>query len=110
MFFTAQHVNAQEPYLHYASKRLLRDSKTEVEEITNRFNKLFANLITARQQDALEMNKKLQDALDQQVSTSRELELVRSEAQSLREEADLQQARNEEQLKQIEEYKALLKL
>ncbi|KAJ7039478.1 hypothetical protein C8F04DRAFT_922409, partial [Mycena alexandri] len=59
IFFAAQHVNANDAFLHYTSPRLLRDSKDDVEEITNHFNRVFLDLKNARQKDALELSKKL---------------------------------------------------
>ncbi|KAJ6487524.1 hypothetical protein DFH09DRAFT_811815, partial [Mycena vulgaris] len=59
LHFSAQHMFATEPFLHYASPRILKEAKQDVEQITNHFNKLFHTLIAARNEDTKEMHKKL---------------------------------------------------
>ncbi|KAK7055926.1 hypothetical protein R3P38DRAFT_3566036 [Favolaschia claudopus] len=83
LFFTAQHPYAKEPFYHFASSRLLRDSKTDVETIINQFNKIFASLLAGRQRDAASMHKKLQEALAAQASSSKALENVAEEKEAL---------------------------
>ncbi|KAJ7468528.1 hypothetical protein FB451DRAFT_1039157, partial [Mycena latifolia] len=52
IFFTAHHIHATEPFLHYSSPCLTREGKTGIEEIVNRSGKLFYTLKNARHQDA----------------------------------------------------------
>ncbi|KAJ7233196.1 hypothetical protein C8J57DRAFT_1250066 [Mycena rebaudengoi] len=101
LFVTAQHINATGPFMHYSSPRILRDGKIDMEEITNKFNKLFHTLIAARNEEARMMSKKLQLAEESHASTSRELEEVRKEAEG-------QQRKMQEQQEIIENYKRML--
>ncbi|KAJ7241835.1 hypothetical protein C8J57DRAFT_1192477 [Mycena rebaudengoi] len=100
LFVTTQHINATGPFMHYSSPRILRDGKIDM-EITNKFNKLFHALIAARNEEARMMSKKLQLAEESHVSTSRELEEVRKEAEG-------QQRKMQEQQEIIENYKRML--
>ncbi|KAJ7787132.1 hypothetical protein B0H13DRAFT_2299186 [Mycena leptocephala] len=59
LHFSAQHMFATEPFLHYASPRILKEAKQDVEQITNHFNRTFLTLIAARNADTKEMHKKL---------------------------------------------------
>ncbi|KAJ6477492.1 hypothetical protein DFH09DRAFT_1108600 [Mycena vulgaris] len=108
LFFTAQHVNANEPFLHYSSPRLLRDGKSDIEDITNEFNKLFISLSAARQREAFEMSKKLQDAEAKHASTSKILESTTQDLEVARSEGEEQKKRLEEQEVLIAAYKSLL--
>ncbi|KAJ7704644.1 hypothetical protein B0H14DRAFT_2548090 [Mycena olivaceomarginata] len=101
LFFTAQHTHAKEPFYHYTSPRLLRDSKSDVETVTNTFNKLFASLLAARQKDASLMHKQLEEVQAAQASSSRALEEALNER-------ELAQNKLEDANKRLEEYKALL--
>ncbi|KAK7030575.1 hypothetical protein R3P38DRAFT_2774895 [Favolaschia claudopus] len=101
LFIAAQHPNATEPFYHYSSPKLIRDAKTDVEDITNLFNTLFTNLKTARQQDTLDLTKKLHDIEENFASTSQHL------TDTLNEVAE-HEKRIAEQEEQLNQYKALL--
>jgi hypothetical protein len=58
---TAQHIHTKEPFYHYTSPCLLWDSKSDVETVTNTFNKLFSSLLAAQQKDASLMHKQLEE-------------------------------------------------
>ncbi|KAJ7303755.1 hypothetical protein DFH08DRAFT_612683, partial [Mycena albidolilacea] len=59
LHFSAQYMFATEPFLHYASPRILKEAKQDVEQITNYFNRTFLTLIAAPNTDTKEMHKKL---------------------------------------------------
>ncbi|KAJ6625543.1 hypothetical protein B0H10DRAFT_1782992, partial [Mycena sp. CBHHK59/15] len=110
LFITAQHVNALQPFMHYSSPRILWDAQEDVEEITNRFNRLFRDLLAVRQKEAHDLHKKLRlaDARNSATeealqSTSRELENLNRELEELRKTA-------EEQHRMLENYKLSLSL
>ncbi|KAJ7220111.1 hypothetical protein GGX14DRAFT_306147, partial [Mycena pura] len=46
--FSAQHMFANVPFLHYASPQILKEAKQDVEQITNHLNRVYLNLIAAR--------------------------------------------------------------
>ncbi|KAJ7075682.1 hypothetical protein B0H15DRAFT_756312, partial [Mycena belliarum] len=48
LFIAAHHMHATEPFIHYSSPRILRDGKTEIQEITNSFNQLFHTFKNAK--------------------------------------------------------------
>jgi hydroxyethylthiazole kinase-like sugar kinase family protein len=106
LFFSAQHINANEAFLHYSSPRLVKEERKEVEDLTNDFNKLYINLMAARQRNAAEMSKKLQAAEEKQASTSKALDEAAQELETARKDAAEEKKRLEEQ---IEYYKTLLK-
>ncbi|KAJ7849342.1 hypothetical protein B0H13DRAFT_1869607 [Mycena leptocephala] len=106
LFFSAQHINANEAFLHYSSPRLVKEGRKEVEDLTNDFNKLYINLMAARQRNAAEMSKKLQAAEEKQASTSKALDEAAQELETARKDAAEEKKRLEEQ---IEYYKTLLK-
>ncbi|KAJ7749781.1 hypothetical protein B0H14DRAFT_3603453, partial [Mycena olivaceomarginata] len=58
LHFSAQHMFATEPFLHYASPRILKEAKQDVEQITNHFNRTFLTLIAARNADTKDIHKK----------------------------------------------------
>ncbi|KAJ6542681.1 hypothetical protein B0H19DRAFT_305990 [Mycena capillaripes] len=59
LFFSAQHLFAQGPFLHYTSPRLLKEAKKDAEQITNHFNRVFLSLIASRNEESKEMHKRL---------------------------------------------------
>jgi hypothetical protein len=73
------------------------DGKAQIEEIMNDFNKLFIDLNNARQKQALELSKKLQETQDKQASTSRDLQNANCELVNVRNEAAEQAKKLEEQ-------------
>ncbi|KAJ7740001.1 hypothetical protein DFH07DRAFT_965494 [Mycena maculata] len=77
LFFTAQHMFAKEPFLHYASPRIRKEGRKEVEEITNNFNRLFLTLIAARNHESKEMHRKLLAAEEKEADAQKELQAAR---------------------------------
>ncbi|KAF8871837.1 hypothetical protein BD779DRAFT_1453439, partial [Infundibulicybe gibba] len=47
LFFTAQHLTARAPFIHYSSPRILREGEEDIESIINQFNEIFAKLTAA---------------------------------------------------------------
>ncbi|KAJ7753388.1 hypothetical protein DFH07DRAFT_774138 [Mycena maculata] len=103
LFFTAQHMFAKEPFLHYASPRIRKEGRKEVEEITNNFNRLFLTLIAARNHESKEMHRKLLAAEEKEADAQKELQAAREGEQ--RHEVEMAAAKAE-----LEFYKAKLKL
>ncbi|KAJ7617487.1 hypothetical protein DFH06DRAFT_945293, partial [Mycena polygramma] len=77
LYFASQHVSARDPFLHYASPRIRREGRAEVQDITNQFNGLFLSLIAARNQDSKELHKKLQIAAAKEAVVEKELVAAR---------------------------------
>ncbi|KAJ7865212.1 hypothetical protein B0H13DRAFT_1533678, partial [Mycena leptocephala] len=69
LHFSAQHMFATEPFLHYASPRILKEAKKDVEQITNHFNRTFLALIAARNEDSKSMHKKLLAVQEEEKAT-----------------------------------------
>ncbi|KAJ6611688.1 hypothetical protein B0H10DRAFT_1918575 [Mycena sp. CBHHK59/15] len=114
LYFSAQHIFATEPFFHYASPRILKEGKKDVEQITNHFNRLFLTLIAARNEDSKEMHKKLllvqenekvakealiasqtaeQDAVRRAENSQRQLELQMQEMEAQRCELEMWKAK-----------------
>ncbi|KAJ6536761.1 hypothetical protein DFH09DRAFT_931165, partial [Mycena vulgaris] len=117
LFFSAQHMFAKVPFLHYASPRIRKEGRKEVEEITNHFNRLFLSLIAARNQDSKEMHKKLLDAQAKEASAQRQLEEARAvqeetaiQAASVQRALELQEAQMQATKAKLEMYKAKLRV
>ncbi|KAJ7019934.1 hypothetical protein C8F04DRAFT_975021 [Mycena alexandri] len=94
LYFSAQHLFATEPFLHYASPRILKEAKKDVEQITNHFNRVFHTLIAARNEDSKEMHKKLLAAQEKETTTQNAL----AASQSAEREATLTAATSQRQL------------
>ncbi|KAJ7657000.1 hypothetical protein DFH06DRAFT_991398, partial [Mycena polygramma] len=108
IFLAAHHANAKEPFLHYTSPRLVRDAKSQMEEVTNTFNTMFIDLKTARHKDATELTRKLRIVENQQASTSRDLVAATQDLEDARTNAAEQQKKIDEQEELLNRYKALL--
>jgi hypothetical protein len=108
---------ATEPFLHYASPRILKEAKQDVEQITNHFNRTFLTLIAARNADTKDMHKKLlavqenekaaKEALEASQSAEREAIL---EAQSAKRQLELKAEEMEAQRLELEMWKARLRV
>lgn len=105
---TAHHANAKEPFYHYSSPRLLRDGRSDVEEITNTFNKLFLSLVAARNAEAAVLNQRLLESQEQQASTSRELATTTEALERAQNDVESNRQLMEQKDAEIAAYKALL--
>ncbi|KAF8881352.1 hypothetical protein BD779DRAFT_1445562 [Infundibulicybe gibba] len=108
LFFTAQHLTARAPFIHYSSPRILREGEEDIESIINQFNEIFAKLTAARRHDAREMHVKLVEAQKEGVETRRQLEEVAAQAESSRQALERQERQLEEQTALLEEYRRKL--
>ncbi|KAJ7693705.1 hypothetical protein B0H17DRAFT_862983, partial [Mycena rosella] len=82
LFFTAQHVAAKDPFVHYSSPRIRREGKPEVEDITNQFNRLFLSLIAARNQTTKGLHQKLLVAQEKEAQVKKDLADAREAEQN----------------------------
>ncbi|KAJ7029207.1 hypothetical protein C8F04DRAFT_1265087 [Mycena alexandri] len=117
LYFTAQHTSAREPFLHFASPRIRREAKAEVEDITNRFNRLFLSLIAARNQETKELHKKLLAAMEKGAQVEKDLADARDaertaiiEAEASKNELAFRDAEIAKANAELEFYKAKLRL
>jgi phage-related tail protein len=115
LFIAAQHTHAEGSFYHYTSPRLLREGKSDIEDITNQFNKLFAKIQAARLTDALAMHKRLQEAEgktaeaeEKVASTSRALATTVGELERVTSDLEAQERLIEHQNAQLEQFKAML--
>jgi hypothetical protein len=108
---------ARGAFLHYTSPRFLREAKSDAEQITNHFNRAFASLIAARNQESKEMHKRLMLVQEEKQAADNALavakEAVRNaarDAEGVRRERDLQAEEIEAQRLELQALKAKLRL
>ncbi|KAK7059855.1 hypothetical protein R3P38DRAFT_3252100 [Favolaschia claudopus] len=117
LYFTAQHLFAHAPFLHYASPRLLKEGKKDTEQLTNHFNKLFATLIALRNEESKDMHKRLLSAEDDKKAATEALAAAQDSereavqrAQSSEQQVEAQREELEAHQLQIEALKAQLRV
>lgn len=74
LFFGAQHLHANKPFVHYSSERLRRDAEQELNDIATKFGMLCSSLVAARRADTLVMAQKLAIAEQEKESAERALQ------------------------------------
>ncbi|KAJ7255193.1 hypothetical protein C8J57DRAFT_1075533 [Mycena rebaudengoi] len=116
LYFSAQHMFATDPFLHYASPRILKEAKQDMEQIVNHFNRLFLTLIAARNEETKEMHKKLLQVEEREKAAREELEAARNAEKAANDSAlgsarqlEIQAEEMEAQRRELEMYKAKLK-
>lgn len=85
VFLAAQHPHAIGEFIHFTSPRLLRDAKSDMEELVNDLNATFTGLMNARRKNALDMGRALAKA--QQVAST-----AKAEASAMRRELEAHHA------------------
>ncbi|KAJ7229017.1 hypothetical protein GGX14DRAFT_385318 [Mycena pura] len=112
--FSAQHMFANAPFLHYASPRILKEAKQDVEQITNHLNRVYLNLIAARNAESREMHKKLIAAEMREKDAQEALVASQLAQQQAAEEAEIAQKKLEHELEtqrlELDVWRAQLKL
>ncbi|TFK58368.1 hypothetical protein BDN72DRAFT_750738, partial [Pluteus cervinus] len=61
ILFNAQHANANNPAIHYASPKLRLEAIQDTKDLSSSFAKVTNALISTRRSDALVLAQKLQD-------------------------------------------------
>ncbi|EDR10868.1 uncharacterized protein LACBIDRAFT_315807 [Laccaria bicolor S238N-H82] len=77
IFFTANHSNARQEFIHYSSPKFRLEAHDAIEGITNEFDSIFDNLITTRRADGFAKQAELRQQLQEKQSQldSRDVEL-----------------------------------
>ena len=65
VFFTTNHSNAQQDFVHYSSPKFRLEAHGAIEGITNEFDAIFDNLITTRRVDGFEKQAELRRKLNE---------------------------------------------